>query len=261
MRKRISLLFLLFGVFVAATGAQTAFKNDPFSAGETLTYEGKLSKGIFRGLGVAELRFAIGNSPDRSDYLIKAEAVSKGSLVKLFGFRFVQRFESTIERDKFRILKTVKYDQQRDRVRNGEAVFDYREKQVIYVETDPRDTARPPRRIASAIGENTQDLVSGIYTLRRLPLAVGKTFDISVSDSGLVYTIPVRVAAREQQNSILGKVWCFRLEAEVFGTKRFIEEEGNLTIWITDDKTRVPVRSQIRSSMGKLEIKLRQIGK
>jgi hypothetical protein len=58
-------------------------------------------------------------------------------------------------------------------------------------------------------------LITGIYTLRRLPLAVGKTFELKVSDSGLIYKIPVRVTAREEQKTILGKVWCFRVEPQV----------------------------------------------
>ena len=120
---------------------------------------------------------------------------------------------------------------------------------------------RPPRRIASAIRENTHDLVSAIYNLRLLPLAVGKRFEVYVSDSGFVYTVPLRVTAREQQSSILGKVWCYRLEPEVFGNKRLVEEKGSMIIWITDDKNRIPVRSQINTGMGRLEIKLKKINK
>ncbi|MCU1289858.1 MAG: hypothetical protein JWN60_2087, partial [Acidobacteria bacterium] len=47
-------------------------------------------------------------------------------------------------------------------------------------------------------------------------------FEVSISDSGLVYKIPVRVTARELQKTIYGKIWCFRVEPEVFGTNRLI---------------------------------------
>jgi hypothetical protein len=229
------------------------------TAGETLVYEGKISKAIVRGISVADMTFSVGRAADDKGYVIKTEARSKGTLTKWFGFKFLQIFESIVEAEKFRVLKTVKRDEQGDRIRNSEAVFDYGDRKVTYVETDPTDPMRPPRRIASEIEPETHDLVSAIYSLRLLPLAVGKTFQVTVSDSGLVYKVPVRVAAREQLNSVLGKVWCFRLEPEVFGPNRIIEQKGSMTIWITDDARRIPIRSRIESNIGKIEVKLKKI--
>ncbi len=226
----------------------------PFGMGETLTYEGKISR-IISGIAVADLTFIIDRSG--SDYLVKAEARSKGTLLKLFRYSFFQELESTIAADRFRALKTVKHDVQKDRVRDSEALFDYREKRVTFIESDPKEPSRPPRKIASSIDETTHDLISGIYSLRMLPLAVGKTFELTMSDSGLVYEIPVRVTARERQKTILGTVWCFRVEPDVFGPGRLIEKEGKMVIWVTDDERKLPVRSTVNASFGKLDIKLR----
>lgn len=238
--------------------AQPAGKNDAISLGESLSYEGKLSKAIFRGISVTDITFTLNRAANGKDYVIKSEARSKGSLTKLFRFSFLQVFESTVEAENFRILKTTKRDEQGERVRDSEAFFDYGDRRVTFTETDPNDPMRPPRRIASAIESDTHDLISGIYSLRRLPLAVGKTFQVTVSDSGLVYKIPVRVTAREQQNSILGKVWCFRIEPEVFGANRVIEQKGAMTIWIMDDPRRIPVRAQINTDGYKIEVKLKK---
>lgn len=228
----------------------------PFVEGETLTYEGKLSK-IIQGIAVADLTLTVAKAENGDDYLVKAEAKSKGTLLKLFRFSFLQEMQSSIDSDNFRALRTVKHDVQKERVRNSEALFDYRERRVTYVETDPNEPMRPPRRIASEIDEASHDLISGVYSLRMMPLAVGKTFRMSVSDSGLVYDIPVRVTAREQQRTIFGKQWCYRVEPEVFGDDRLIEREGKMIIWITDDARRLPVRSQVHSQYGKIEIKLK----
>lgn len=236
-----------------------AQKNVPYTEGENLTYEGKISKLVLRGISVADLTFTVSKVPENNNFLVKAEANSKGTLLKLFRFSFVQKFESTVNGENFSVLKTVKRDEQGERIRNSEATFDYNEKQVTYVETDPKDSARPPRRIASSIENETYDLISGVYILRSLPLAVGKTFTLNISDSGLVYKIPVRVTARERQNTILGKVFCFRVEPEVFGQGRMIENKGSMIIWITDDNRRLPVRSQLNTNLGRIEVKLRKI--
>src|SRR5690606_23282812 len=94
------------------------------------------------------------------------------------------------------------------------------------------------------------------YSLRFRPLEVGTEFNISVSDSGLVYEIPVKVAEREEQKTIFGKVMCLRLEPQIFGDGRLIGGEGSMKLWITDDARRIPVRSEVKASVGEFEIKL-----
>lgn len=225
-------------------------------AGETLNYDGKLNK-IVNGISVGEISFTASAAPGSNELLIKSEAVSKGTLLKLFRFSFLQQYESTVDLANFQILKTTKHDVQKERVRDSEAVFDYREKRVTYVETDPKDRNRPPRRIASEIGDRISDMISAIYSLRLMPLAVGKRFELTLSDSGLVYKVPVVVTARELQKSVIGKVWCFRVEPEIFGQNRLIERTGKMVIWMTDDPRHTPVHAQINTEYGKIDIKLK----
>ena len=240
----------------AQNGATLDTKTVPFADGETLTYEGKISR-IINGIAVANLTFTISQPRFGGDYLVKGTAKSKGTLLKLFRYSFLYEIESTIGDKEFRIKKTAKHDVQKERVRDSEAIFDYKEERVTYVETDPKEPMRPPRKIASEIDSETHDLVSGLYSLRLLPLAVGKSFELALSDSGLVYEIPVKVTARERQKSVLGNVWCFRVEPDLFGTGRLIEKEGSMIIWITDDARRLPIRSQVNTSIGRIDIKLK----
>jgi hypothetical protein len=78
-----------------------------------------------------------------------------------------------------------------------------------------------------------------------------------VSDSGLVYNVPIVVTAREQQKTVLGNVWCFRIEPQIFGANHLIEQKGKMVIWMTDDARRIPVRAQIDTEFGKIEVKLK----
>ncbi len=250
---------IVFAFCFSAAFAQSAKKFDSYTVGERLIYEAKFSKAVLRGIAVADLSFIVERAANGQDFLIKAEARSKGTVAKLFNYKFYQNIESTIDNNNFSVLKTIKRDEQKERVRDSTAVFNYKNREVTYIEGDPNDTARAPRIVASSIETGTQDLVSGIYTLRRLPLAVGKTFEVSISDSGLVYKIPVHITAREEMKSILGKTWCFRVEPEIFGDNRLIEQKGNMIIWITDDSRHLIVRSQINSNIGRVEVKLKSI--
>lgn len=262
MNKRLFLsFFLLLFVCVSINSAQTLADNMPYKEGESLTYEGKLKK-IGFSFSVAELNFTVTKLPETNNYLVKSEARSKGTLpkiAKLFDFEFFQLYKSTVDSEKMQILETAKRDEQGDRVRESKAAFSYENKKVSYTETDPNDSARPPRVVASTIYPDTQDIVSAIYKLRSLPLVVGKTFTIKISDSGLVYDIPIRVTAREQKKSILGKKWCWRIEPEIFGDGRFIEQKGSLTLWITDDAERIPIRAEAETKIGDVTFKLERI--
>jgi hypothetical protein len=248
-------------VFVSAVAAQpspnakSTIPLRPFKVGETLNYEGKLSK--FITTSVADLTMSVAPAMVDGDFLIKASAKSKGTLLSLFRFSFLYEFSSNVDGDQFRIEKTERRTTEKDRLRSGEADFNYSEKRVTYVEVDPKEPMKAPRRIASGIEDQTQDVVSGIYALRLLPLAVGKQFDLTVSDSGLVYQIPVKVTGRELQKTVFGKVWCFIVEPDIFGHERMIEGNGKMVIWITDDARRVPVRSVINTSVGKVDIRLK----
>lgn len=258
---KIILALTITAAFVCGVSGQNGSnfepKAVPFADGETLTYEGKVSKNIIRGIAIADLTFTITRPGPGGDYVVKADAKSKGTLLKLFRYSFLYENASLIGDKEFRIKKTTKHDVQKERVRDSEASFDYKEGLVTYVETDPKEPMRPPRKIASDIGPETHDLVSGLYSLRMLPLAVGKSFELSVSDSGLVYKIPVKVTARERQKSVLGNIWCFRVEADVFGPGRLIEKQGSMIIWITEDARRLPIRSQLNTSIGRVEVKLK----
>lgn len=268
----LTLFFVLSAAFVPFAAAQSFGGSDvakvaysaaeplssaPFAQGETLTYEAKINK-ILRGIPAADLTFTVVPNQKAGDFSVKANASSKGTLLKLFRYSFLQEYQTFIDPVRFRALKTTKHDVQKDRVRDSEAVFDYAEKRVTFLETNPNEPMKAPRRIASSIEEQTHDLISSLYALRMAPLAVGKTFDYSVSDSGLVYDVPVKVTRREMQKTIFGNVWCFRIEPQVFGPGHMIEQEGSLFIWITDDDRRLPVRAQVNAPIGRIEIKLRK---
>ena len=254
IRKTILLTTVLAICGLSAYGQK---KPLPFTAGETLSYQATLSK-IISGVPVADLTFTVSDS--EPGYMqLKADARSKGTLLKLFRFSFLYEFLSKVDTADFRVKNTERNTTEKERVRNGQAKFDYDEKRVTYIEVDPKEPMRAPRKIASGIEPETQDVVSGIYSLRLLPLAVGKRFDLVVSDSGLVYEVPVRVTAREEQKTIFGKIWCYKLEPAVFGPGRMIEDKGAMSIWITDDERRIPVRSRIDTSYGRVEVRLRSV--
>jgi hypothetical protein len=158
-------------------------------------------------------------------------------------------------------MRTTKKDEQGKRVRTSEAVFDQAAKTVEYTERDPNNTQQAPRVITASLSGPTQDIVSAIYFLRTQSLTPGQTFNIAISDSGRVYQVPATVfAEKKKMKSVLGKVEVVRVEVELFGPGRPVEEgKGKMFIWVTSDERHVPVKARLSHTMGQLDITLKSI--
>lgn len=244
------------GPAVMPSAEARSFRN-PYAAGESLVYVGKYKKLGF-AFTIAELNFSVQERDNTGEYYILSEARSKGTLTKLFNFNFYQKIESYVDAKTLQIERSVKRDEQKERVRDSEATFDYAAKRVTWVETNPKEPTKPPKRVASTITAETQDLVTGVFVLRGKDLAVGKKYIFKLSDSGLVYDVPVKITKREKQKTLFGKVWCWRIEPEIFGDGRVIEQKGSLTIWVTTDSRRIPVRAKLNTELGRVDIKLQR---
>jgi hypothetical protein len=246
--------------------------NLPFGPSEELIYEGEFTKALLRGIDIADLRFkatlvppvgaVASNMPENQtgkSLHLTVDAVTKGILLKLFRVRFRQHIESTVDATSFSVLRTVKLDEQGDRRRTSEAVFDRTTGKVVWTERDPNNPAREPRVISSEFSGAVQDLASIFYFLRTQPLAPGQNLEIAVSDSGRVYRVPIKVVERKKMKSVLGEVMALRVEPEVFGEGRMLQGRGKVSIWFTDDARHIPVRAHISNEMGSLDIKLKKV--
>ena len=148
-------------------------------------------------------------------------------------------------------------DEQGKRARVSESI--YGDGKVTWVERDPNDPSRPPREAVATFAGQVQDVLSAIYYLRTQTLEVGKSFEVTISDSGVVYQVPVQVIEKKRKKTVLGRVDAFLVEPEVFGPDRMITGEGKFSIWITNDNRRIPVSARINMKYGTFDITLRKV--
>jgi Protein of unknown function (DUF3108) len=249
----------------------------PFVPSEQLVYDGEFSKLLLRGIDIAELRFkayrpaaAEAGAQGQGDgqpaaasppLLLSTDVESKGWFRKLFGINFRYHVESQVEPNAFYALRTSKVDEQGKRVRTSEAVFDQGAKRVEYTERNPNDAQQPARVITAALSGPTQDIVSAIYFLRTLPLTPGQSFNLAVSDSGRVFQVPATVVAEKKpMKSVLGKIAVVRIDVDLFGPGRPIEQgKGKMSIWVSNDERRLPIKARLSTDMGQLDITLKSV--
>ena len=269
--KRVLLAVLAIALCVVpSVGQKSVTTRDamPFEPAEELFYDAEFSKSVLRNLDVAEFKFRTTRTPvntTESDsnnlysLTFNAEVSSKGFFTRLFNVRFRERVESVVEPKSFTIRKSTILDEQGKRVRQSEMHFDPTKGQLSWTQKDPNDPSREPRNATAQFSGQLQDILSAIYFIRTQPLAVGKSFEIFISDSGQVYRVPVQVVERKRMKTILGKVNVFRVDPDIFGPDSLIEQEkGQLSLWITDDQRRIPVGVKIKSDYGVFDIKLKR---
>ena len=260
---------LLFAIVPASDSKRTDTTRFPFEPTEELVYEGEFTRAILRGINIAELRFNVNQTQFSSTTQTKGgaqpalrftvEVESKGLLLKLFGLSFHQHVESTVEPSSFGVLQTTKLDEQGKRKRTSVAVFDKAAGKVTWTERDPNNPSREPRVVTSRMSGAVQDIASAFYYLRTQPLAVGKSFEMLVSDAGQIYHIPITVSEKTRMKTVLGEVQTLRVEPDVFGEGRLLRGKGKISIWLTDDARHIPVRAHINNEMGTLDIKLKSM--
>jgi hypothetical protein len=256
----------------ASRPADTGYAH-PFEPAEELVYVAEFSRALLKKMDVADFRFTAsrepslqkvvdsGSSQDKGGaaYLLKftGDVSSKGFFAKLFNLRFREQVESIVEPASFTVKKTKRVDEQGKRARISESVF--LDGKILWTEHDPNNPSRAPRQASATFAGQVQDVLSAIYYLRTQPLEVGKTLQLTISDSGLVYQVPVKVVEQKRMKTVLGRVETLRVDPEVFGPNRLLSGEGRFSIWFTNDNRRVPVSARIKMKYGTFDITLRKV--
>lgn len=242
-----------------------------FELGEELHFEAEFSRALLRKLDVADLKFRATRTPlaeanteasaQSKPYALTftADVSSKGFFPRLFNIKFREQVKSTVEPITFTVQKTTILDETGKRVRTTESTFDAAKGRMTWTSRDPNNPDAEPRRAIAEFSGQLQDVLSAIYFIRTQPLQVGKTFDVFVGDGGKVYTIPVKVVEKKRMRTILGRVEVLRVNPELFGPGRLIDNEtGEFSIWITADARHIPVGGRVKVDIGTFDIKLTQ---
>jgi hypothetical protein len=265
------------------------FKNSfPIPAGEKLEYEVRLSRfpiyallGIltFENLGAVTSRQDSGAAagdqqkapaplieglnteftpaPDEQLWRMRATAVSKGMFTSIIGFDASYRFETLVDLRDFSARASFKEEKEGRRHIVQSTIFDRAEQQVRYLTTDLAKPDAPPRAKPLPREEGMLGLLSAIYFVRLQKLKEGQMLTFPVSADEANFQFEVLVGKRESLKTECGKVKTVKLEPKLFGPGRFFNKlRGEMTMWVSDDSKRTPLRLVARTSKGTITAKL-----
>jgi hypothetical protein len=253
------------GLVPASAQSRKDIRVHPFEPNEELHFVAEFSRALLKNIDVADFRFTSQRQPRQNDfsngapYSLKftGEVSSRGFFVRLFNLKFREWMESVVEPASFTVHKSKRIDEQGKRSRVSEAVF--ADGKVFWTESDPNNPSSAPRTADATFTGQVQDVLSAIYFLRTQPLALGKTLEVTISDSGRVYQVPVRVVEKKRMKTVLGRVEAIRVDPGLFGPNGMMNRDGHISIWYTNDSRRIPVKAKIKTEYGTFNVTLRKI--
>ena len=111
------------------------------------------------------------------------------------------------------------------------------------------------------IADSAQDLISAFYFLRAFypskKLLPNETFSINMFFDYENYIFKMKFLGNEKINTRFGKIQCMKFRPYVQSGRVFREQES-VTLWITDDGNKIPIRLQADLAIGSIKVDLEE---
>jgi hypothetical protein len=129
--------------------------------------------------------------------------------------------------------------------RDKELIFDHANSQVTFIDHlgDDRKTYK--------IDGKTFDPLTSFYFVRTLKLEVGKSVYVDVFDSKKLWNVEVKVLRREKIKTKLGEFDTVVIKP-LMKSEGIFNRKGDVYIWLTDDKKRLPVKLESKVAIGSI---------
>jgi hypothetical protein len=182
---------------------------------------------------------------------IHAEAISKGALLSLFGVKVHDQFDSVLDKkDLGTYTCKVNVDEGKRR-REQTTVIERDKRQITYTELNLNSQTEPPKVVKSEFKDWPLifDPVGAMFYVRTRDLTVGQGVKIPISDNGRPSEVEIIPVAKEDLKIEGEQFHTIKLDARVFDGALF-NGKGEMFIWLSDDKYRMPVKFQIKAKYG-----------
>jgi hypothetical protein len=245
MKKNILILFALFFV----TSGISQEKKQAFKSGEWLRYKMSYSGWLRAGTAILEVY--------ETAYEGKKVFHAKGSgwtsgPIKWF-YKVDDVYESYFDKETIRPYLFKRKTDEVGYKKNRITSFNYASKKA-YVQDFTKQTD------TSVAFANVQDMMSSFYYLRNQKvdhLKIGDAIAIDMFLDSQVYPFKLQFLGREVLSTKFGKIKSLIFRPLVQSGRIFKAEES-VTLWITDDENKIPIKMKASLSVGSLRAELEE---
>lgn len=243
--KKLVLIFLLFASF------QTSWSQDTssFQAGEWLKF--KLSYSGWMKAGNATLEISENTYKNKPVYKVVGKGWTTGA-VKWF-FNVEDHYESHFDKVTGQPYKFVRNINEGGYTKNRIVDFDHVQNKALINDLKEHTNSTVD------IEKNIQDLVSAYYYLRNNynteTIQKGSVVELNIFFDSETFLFKLKYLGRETIQTKFGKIKCIKFRPYVMAGRVFKEEES-LTLWVTADKNKVPMKIKADLRVGSLRADL-----
>ena len=108
------------------------------------------------------------------------------------------------------------------------------------------------------IDQFLRDPYSLFYFLRTIPLIIDETIDFTAFDGKKITPFQVITKTKETINTMAGTFPCLVVKPFREGTT-LLKNKGDMMIWFSDDKSRLPIQIRIKLKYGSMLLKIKDI--
>jgi hypothetical protein len=242
MKKGI--IFLLF-ILTVGFGNQ---KPEAYDTGEWFKF--RIHYGIINA-GFATLEIKEATKNNKKVY----HAIGKGYTTGMsrFFFKVDDNYESYFDKETNKPYQFVRQIDEGGYTKNQEGFFNQDSNKILV-----KDYKNKKEKTFS-VTENVQDIISTFYFLRNHPnvdkLKVGESIVVDMFFDDETFKFKLKFMGRENINTKFGTVSTMIFRPLVQSGRVFKEEES-LTVWISDDENKIPLRVKASLAVGSIKADL-----
>ena len=241
--KNMKKYFLLLLVFI--TVSFETQKPDAYDSGEWFKF--RIHYG-FVNAGYATLEVKEALIDNKKIY----HAIGKGYTVGMsrFFFKVNDNYESYFDKVTNKPFQFVRKIDEGGYTKNQEGFFNQDKNQVLI-----KDYKKKTEKTFS-VTENVQDIISTFYFLRNHPnidkLKVGESIVVDMFFDDEIFKFKLKFIGRENLKTKFGTAptMIFR---PIVQSGRVFKEEESLTVWISDDENKIPLRIKASLAVGSIK--------
>lgn len=235
-------------IFLFLTTWLTVAQESAFQAGESFKF--RISYG-FINAGEATLNLSTTNYNGKSVYHAKGIGYTTGITKQLF--KVEDDYQSYFDIITGKPYKFIRKINEGGYIKNQEGIFD-QTKGTVLVKDFKNNTQK-----TFNVTPNIQDIISSFYYFRNHEkinkLAKGQTLEIDMFFDDETYKFKLKFVGKEEIKTKFGKIKTLRFIPYVQSGRVFKADES-LTLWVSDDENKIPLKIQASLMVGSLKAEL-----
>ena len=252
MKKNLPILIvlaMLFTSFAQAPNTHNQTVNSAFKSGEWFRFKMSYSGWMKAGEATLEIKDSYHN--EKPVFHVVGKGKTTGAISWFFKVR--DRYESYIDKETNLPYRFIRDINEGGHTKNLEIEFDH-ENQKAHV-----NNIKKNKQSSHDIELNVQDMVSAFYYLRNnydtSDIKPGDEVNLNMFFDFENYNFKLKFLGRETLRTKFGKVKTLKFRPYVLAGRVFKEEES-LTLWVSADKNKIPLRIKADLAIGSLRADL-----